>query len=62
MEYICQYNKMIDCDPTMKCQSCGWNPAVSAKRVNNFIMKRRQDEESNRTYKYSAPYLSMCKT
>ena len=36
MERICPHNYEIDCG-TMKCESCGWNPAVAKVRLEKAV-------------------------
>lgn len=30
---VCSHNKKIECDWDAKCETCGWNPEVAAKRA-----------------------------
>ena len=39
----CQYTPGINCDDTApQCSKCGWNPEVSAKRLQKIRTEREQ--------------------
>lgn len=44
---ICVFNEGIDCNPwTLKCQSCGWNPAVSKARIKKLAETEAEAAET----------------
>ena len=52
----CPFNRMVDCEeaqaglahltPHCKCMKCGWNPAISAKRVHTYLKMREMLEDA----------------
>lgn len=41
-EHTCSFNSGVGCDVTCRrCNACGWNPDVSAKRLTKWQMRRR---------------------
>ena len=53
MERICPHNYEIDCG-AMKCESCGWNPAVAKVRLEKAV-KNMTDSKL-----YKVPFTGYC--
>jgi hypothetical protein len=56
MKCICHHNKEVDCE-TPTCGTCGWNPAVTLKRLRKITsgqVKMAGDK------KYRVPFTGYC--
>ena len=48
---VCGYNRMINCDVPFECESCGWNPDVTRRRLEGKDKVPREHEDSDSTNK-----------
>lgn len=50
MEKNCRFNEYVNCSTRKcgKCDKCGWNPKVAAKRVEKWEMKRREEVKKDK--------------
>lgn len=54
VKFTCLYNKEVDCD-SAKCDKCGWNPVVAARRIKNYMEDRMPDSKL-----YKIPFTGYC--
>lgn len=45
-EFVCIYNTSIDCFIHTKCETCGWNPEVEAKRKQEILAKMERKKNA----------------
>lgn len=44
-EFDCRFNKGVMCEMRSKCNKCGWNPAVSERRLEKLRAEMEQPHE-----------------